>query len=70
MLERHGFTSWLHHSFIWQNFQTFDDYWQYSTPTSAATLNVNVKPWKSGLRLFNGDEIPKSFPLMYTSTLM
>jgi len=26
MLERHGFTSWLHHSFVWQNlgFQTFD----------------------------------------------
>jgi uncharacterized protein len=27
-MERHGFTSWLHHSFIWSNqgFQTFDDY--------------------------------------------
>lgn len=27
-MERHGFVSWLHHSYIWQNqgFQTFDDY--------------------------------------------
>jgi len=28
MLERHGFSAWLHHSFIWQNqgFQSFEDY--------------------------------------------
>ncbi|MFB2920743.1 GNAT family N-acetyltransferase [Aerosakkonema funiforme] len=28
VMERHGFTSWLHHSYIWQNkgFKTFDDY--------------------------------------------
>jgi hypothetical protein len=28
LMERHGFTSWLHHSYIWQNqgYQTFDDY--------------------------------------------
>lgn len=28
VLERHGFSPWMHHSFIWQNqdFQTFDDY--------------------------------------------
>jgi uncharacterized protein len=28
VLERHGFSAWMHHSFIWQNqdFQTFDDY--------------------------------------------
>jgi uncharacterized protein len=27
-MEQHGFNSWLHHSFIWQNqgYQTFDDY--------------------------------------------
>lgn len=28
LMERHGFSSWLHHSFIWNNreFQTFEDY--------------------------------------------
>lgn len=28
ILERHGFSAWLHHSFIWQNqgFQNFEDY--------------------------------------------
>jgi predicted N-acyltransferase len=28
VMERHGFTRWLHHSYVWSNqgFQTFDDY--------------------------------------------
>ncbi len=28
LMERHGFVSWLHHSYVWsnQNFQSFDDY--------------------------------------------
>ncbi|MBW4468265.1 MAG: GNAT family N-acetyltransferase [Pegethrix bostrychoides GSE-TBD4-15B] len=28
VMERHGFSSWLHHSYVWtnQNFQNFDDY--------------------------------------------
>jgi len=50
--ERHGFTSWLHHSFVWQNLGlgSFDDYFAYSTPTSAATLNVKRKAvGKSGI---------------------
>ncbi|MBV9389932.1 MAG: N-acetyltransferase [Chroococcidiopsidaceae cyanobacterium CP_BM_ER_R8_30] len=72
MLERHGFTSWLHHSYIWENqgFQTFDDYLSVFNANQRRNIKRERKALeKAGLRLvpLTGDEIPKSlFPLMYT----
>lgn len=71
MLERHGFTSWLHHSFVWQNlgFQTFDDYLAVFNANQRRNIKRERKAVeKADLRLqtLTGDEIPKSlFPLMY-----
>ncbi|GAC1501444.1 MAG: GNAT family N-acetyltransferase [Chamaesiphon sp.] len=71
ILERQGFTRWLHHSYIWQNqgLASFDDY----LATFNANQRRNIKRErkaveKAGLRLqtLTGDDIPKSlFPLMY-----
>jgi len=71
VLERHGFTSWLHHSSIWQNsgFKTFDDYLAMFNANQRRNIKRERKAVeKAGLRLqvLTGDEIPKSlFPLMY-----
>lgn len=71
VLERLGFTTWLHHSYIWQNlgFQTFDDYLAVFNANQRRNIKRERKAVeKAGLRLqtFTGDEIPKSlFPLMY-----
>jgi len=72
VLERHGFTSWLHHSSIWQNqaFQTFDDYLTMFNANQRRNIKRERKAVeKAGLQLqvLTGDEIPKSlFPLMYS----
>ncbi len=71
VLERRGFTSWLHHSYVWQNlgFQTFDDYLAVFNANQRRNIKRERKAVeKAGLRLqtSTGDEIPKSlFPLMY-----
>ncbi len=72
VLERHGFTAWLHHSSIWQNqeFQTFDDYLTMFNANQRRNIKRERKAVeKAGLQLqiLTGDEIPKSlFPLMYS----
>ncbi len=71
VMERHGFTSWLHHSFIWQNqgFQTFDDYLMQFNANQRRNIKRERKAVeKAGLRLqtVTGEAIPKSFfSLMY-----
>lgn len=71
VIERHGFTSWLHHSFIWQNrgFQTFDDYLNGFNANQRRNIKRERKAVeKAGLtlRTLTGDEIPKPlFSLMY-----
>jgi predicted N-acyltransferase len=71
VLERHGFTSWLHHSYVWENlgFQTFDDYLGVFNANQRRNIKRERKAVeKAGLRLLTltGDEIPQSlFPLMY-----
>lgn len=71
VLERQGFTSWLHHSYVWKNlgFQTFDDYLGVFNANQRRNIKRERKAVeKAGLRLqtLTGDEIPKSlFPLMY-----
>ncbi|MGB3560572.1 MAG: GNAT family N-acetyltransferase [Geitlerinemataceae cyanobacterium] len=70
-LERHGFTPWLHHSYIWQNqgFNTFDDYLGGFNANQRRNIKRERKAvGKAGLRLqtLTGDEIPQSmFSLMY-----
>lgn len=71
ILERHGFTPWLHHSFIWQNtgFNTFDDYLGAFNANQRRNIKRERKAVeKAGLqiRTLTGDEIPKPlFSLMY-----
>jgi predicted N-acyltransferase len=71
VLERCGFTAWLHHSYIWENlsFQTFDDYLGVFNANQRRNIKRERKAVeKAGLRLqpLSGEEIPKPlFGLMY-----
>lgn len=63
VIERQGFTTWLHHSYIWQNsgFQTFDDYLANFNANQRRNIKRERKAVeKTGLRLvtLSGDEIP------------
>lgn len=70
VMQRHGFSPWLHHSYIWQNqaHQTFDDYLGAFNANQRRNIKRERKAVeKSGLRLetFTGEAIPQSlFPLM------
>jgi predicted N-acyltransferase len=71
VLERHGFTEWLHHSFIWQNqsFQSFDDYLSGFNANQRRNIKRERKAVeKAGLILktLTDEEIPTPFfSLMY-----
>lgn len=71
MIERHGFTGWLHHSYIWSNaqFGGFDDYLQAFNSNQRKNIKRERKAVvKAGLdvEVLRGDDIPKSyFPLIY-----
>ena len=71
VMERHGFVSWLHHSFIWQNqsYQTFDDYLKAFNANQRRNIKRERKAVaQAGLTVqtLTGDAIPKSlFSLMY-----
>ncbi|HLP89205.1 MAG TPA: GNAT family N-acetyltransferase [Nostocaceae cyanobacterium] len=71
IVEKLGFSRWLHYSFIWQNhnFQTFDDYLAIFNANQRRNIKRERKAVeKAGLKLqaISGEEIPKSlFPLMY-----
>ncbi len=71
VIERHGFTPWLHHSYIWENlgFNTFDDYLQVFNANQRRNIKRERKAVvKAGLQLqtLTGEEIPNSlFSLMY-----
>lgn len=65
VMERHGFTPWLHHSYVWQNrgYQTFDDY----LTDFNANQRRNIKRERKAvtavdlkLQTLTGDEIPRS----------
>jgi len=72
VIERHGFTGWLHHSYIWQNqdFQSFDDYLAVFNANQRRNIKRERKAvGKANLRLqtFFADEIPTSlFQQIYT----
>lgn len=71
VIERHGFTSWLHHSYVWQNsgFQTFDDYLGVFNANQRRNIKRERKAVEqAGLQLktLTGADIPKPlFSLMY-----
>jgi len=70
-MERHGFTTWLHHSYIWQNqgYQTFDDYLTAFNANQRRNIKRERKAVGTAgltLKTLTGEEIPKSlFSLMY-----
>ncbi len=71
LMERVGYTAWLHHSYIWQNqgYQTFDDYLKGFNANQRRNIKRERKAVNQAgleLRTLTGDEIPKSlFSLMY-----
>jgi uncharacterized protein len=71
VMERHGFSSWLHHGYIWQNqgFQTFDDYLGAFNANQRRNIKRERKAVGTAglyLKVLTGEEIPRSlFPLMY-----
>lgn len=70
-MERHGFSSWLHHSFVWsnQNYETFDDYLGAFNSNQRRNIKRERKAvTNAGLqfKILTGEQIPKSlFPIMY-----
>lgn len=71
VIERHGFTAWLHHSFIWHNqdYGTFADYLGSFNANQRRNIKRERKAvGNAGLRLtaLTGEAIPKHlFALMY-----
>ncbi|MBD2576611.1 GNAT family N-acetyltransferase [Oscillatoria sp. FACHB-1406] len=70
-LERHGYTGWLHHSYIWtnRNFNNFDDYLQCFNANQRRNIKRERKAVdKAQLRLeiLSGEDIPHPlFPTIY-----
>jgi uncharacterized protein len=69
VMERHGYSSWLHYSYIWsnQNFQSFDDYLKMFTSNQRKNIKRERKEVnKAGLemKVFTGEDIP---PHLYPS---
>jgi hypothetical protein len=72
VMERHGFSSWLHYSYIWsnKNFKSFDDYLQMFN----ANQRRNIKRERNAVakadlevKVFTGEEIPRHlYPLIYS----
>ncbi|ACK64634.1 protein of unknown function DUF482 [Rippkaea orientalis PCC 8801] len=71
LMEKNGFSSWLHHSYIWSNqgFKSFDDYLSVFNANQRRNIKRERKAViQSGLdiRVLTGDEIPHHlFPLIY-----
>ena len=70
-IERHGFTAWLHHSFIWQNqgYQTFDDYLASFNANQRRNIKRERKAVEQAgltLKTLTGEAIPPAlFAQMY-----
>ena len=71
MMERHGYHSWLHYSYIWSNkgFNSFDDYLKMFTSNQRKNIKRERKAVeKVGLQMkvFAGEEIPPHlYPMIY-----
>ncbi|MBE9166604.1 N-acetyltransferase [Pleurocapsales cyanobacterium LEGE 06147] len=72
LMERHGFSSWLHYSYIWSNqdFRSFDDYLQMFNANQRRNIKRERNSVaKAGLevKVFTGEEIPRHlYPLIYS----
>lgn len=71
LMENNGFSSWLHHSYIWSNkgFKSFDDYLAIFNANQRRNIKRERKAvTKAGLQIktFIGEDIPHNlFPLIY-----
>ena len=71
MMEQNGFSSWLHHSYIWsnRNFGNFDDYLKMFNTNQRKNIKRERKAVaKAGLytKVYVGDEIPSYlYPAIY-----
>jgi len=71
LMEKSGFLSWLHHSYIWQNqgFQNFDDYLSIFNANQRRNIKRERKAVNQAelyVKTLAGDEIPPHlFPLIY-----
>lgn len=64
LMEQHGFTSWMHHSYIWQNnnFQNFDDYLKMFNSNQRRNIKRERKAVEQAgltLKIHTGEDIPK-----------
>ncbi|MEA5470902.1 GNAT family N-acetyltransferase, partial [Spirulina sp. 06S082] len=71
VMESHGFSSWLHHSYIWGNldFQTFDDYLKVFNANQRRNIKrerKSVTKAKLRMEVYTGEEIPHFlYPMIY-----
>ncbi len=71
LMEQHGYASWMHHSYIWQNqgYQTFADYLTSFNANQRRNIKRERKAVETAelkIQVLTGEEIPKSlFPLMH-----
>ncbi|BBA79379.1 hypothetical protein RGRSB_0853 [cyanobacterium endosymbiont of Rhopalodia gibberula] len=71
LMENNGFSSWLHHSYIWSNkgFKSFDDYLAVFNANQRRNIKRERKAViKAGLQMktFIGEDIPHNlFPFIY-----
>jgi predicted N-acyltransferase len=71
MIERHGFSSWLHHSYIWSNpnFNSFDDYLKVFNANQRRNIKRERKAVDKAnltMKVLDGDSIPHHlFPLIH-----
>ncbi|BAU65416.1 hypothetical protein STA3757_28010 [Stanieria sp. NIES-3757] len=71
LMENYGFSSWLHHSYIWgnQNFKSFDDYLQMFNANQRRNIKRERKAVVNAgleMKVLTGEEIPRSlYPLIY-----
>jgi hypothetical protein len=71
LMENYGFSSWLHHSYIWgnQNFKSFDDYLQMFNANQRRNIKRERKAVVNAgleIKVLAGEEIPHYFyPLIY-----
>lgn len=64
-MERHGFSTWMHHSFIWQNqnYQTFDDYLTAFNANQRRNIKRERKAVTNAgleLRVLTGEEVHRA----------
>ena len=71
IMENHGYSTWLHHSYIWSNhnFNSFDNYLGMFTSNQRKNIKRERKAVSKAnleMKVFTGEEIPPHlFPLIY-----